>query len=315
MFGVSKLTARKAIDKLVSEGLLVRVQGIGTFVSDFIKLNKNSIKSVGVIIMNRFDDRGLSISGGIVKTLERFYINPIIVDINQNEVKYISHKLKVLINQGVSGLIISPTQILLEVPIFQNLINENFPIVFVDRTIEDICIPTVESDNYLGGVLLGKHLRKVHNVKKAIFITQEGFELTSVKERYLGFKEGLCNDVDIFIADKLEKIKDILPDIKRKLYDGIFFCHDPLAIGGLFFLWESGIKPPQDIKVVSFDNRDIAKFALPKLTTVKQNFEAIGEEAALFMTKILRGEKVPNRIKIPVELVIRNSCGCEEYNS
>jgi len=54
---------------------------------------------------------------------------------------------------------------------------------------------------------------------------------------------------------------------------------------------------------------------LPKLTTVKQNFEAIGEEAALFMTKILRGEKVPNRIKIPVELVIRNSCGCEEYNS
>lgn len=315
MFRVSKLTARKAIDKLVSEGLLVRVQGIGTFVSDLAKFNKNSVKSVGVLIINRFDDRGLSITGGIVKTLERFYITPIVVDVAQNEGRYISHKLKALINQEISGLIVSPTQTLLEVPIFKKLLNENFPIVFVDRTIEGVDIPTVESDNYLGGVLLGRHFRKVHNVKKALFVTQEGFELTSVRDRYIGFKEGLCNDVDIFIADKLEKIREILPDIKKKIYDGIFFCHDPLAIGGLFILWEAGIRPPKDIKIVSFDDRDVTKFALPKLTTVKQNFEAIGEEAALFMVKILKGEEVPKRSKIPVELVIRNSCGCSGEDS
>ncbi|MCX7846010.1 MAG: substrate-binding domain-containing protein [Dictyoglomaceae bacterium] len=312
MFKVSKLTARKAIDKLVGEGLLVRVQGIGTFVSDLARFNKNSVKAVGVLIMNRFDDRGLSIVGGIVKTLERFYINPIVVDIAQNEERYISHKLKALVNQEISGLIVSPTQTLLEVPIFKKLLSENFPIVFVDRTIEDVDIPTVESDNYLGGVLLGKHFRKNHNVKRALFITQEGFELTSVKDRYEGFKEGLCSDVDIFISEKVETIREIIPQIKKGDYDGIFFCHDPLAIGGLFILWEAGIRLPEDIKVVSFDNRDIAKYALPKLTTVKQNFEAIGEESALFMVKILKGEEVPKRSKIPVELVVRNSCGCEE---
>lgn len=315
MFKVSRLTARKAIDKLVSDGLLVRVQGIGTFVSDLAKFNKNSVKSVGVFIMNRFDDRGLSITGGIVKTLERFYINPIIVDIAQNEEKYISHKLKALINQEISGLIAAPSQVLLNIPIFRKLLSEKFPIVFVDRTIEDIDVPTVESDNYLGGLLLGKHFRKVHNIKKALFITQEGFELTSVKDRYEGFKKGLSGEVDIFIAEKVEKIRKIIPDIKKKIYEGIFFCHDPLAIGGLFILWESGIRPPKDIKVVSFDNRDIAKFALPKLTTVKQNFEAIGEEAALFMVKILKGEDVPKRSRIPVELIIRNSCGCSEGGS
>lgn len=312
MFKVSKLTARKAIDKLVSEGLLVRVQGIGTFVSDLAKINKNSIKAVGVLIMNRFDDRGLSIVGGIVKTLEKFYITPIVVDVAQNEEKYISHKLKALVNQEISGLIVSPTQTLLDVPIFKKLLSENFPIVFVDRTIENVDIPTVESDNYLGGVLLGKHFRKIHNVKRALFVTQEGFELTSVKDRYEGFKEGLDNEVDIFIAEKIENLREIIPHIKKGAYDGIFFCHDPLAIGGLFILWEAGIRTPEDIKVVSFDNRDIAKYALPKLTTVRQNFEAIGEESALFMVKILKGEEVPKRSKIPVELVIRNSCGCKE---
>lgn len=314
MFKVSKLTARKAIDKLVNEGLLVRIQGIGTFVSDFTRINKNSIKAVGVLIMNRFDDRGLSITGGIVKTLEKFYITPIVVDVVQNEGKYISHKLKVLINQEISGLIVSPTQTLLEVPIFKKLLSDNFPIVFIDRSINDMNIPTVESDNYLGGVLLGKHFRKIHNVKRALFVTQEGCEVTSVKDRYEGFKEGLCNDVDIFIADRIESIKKIIPDIKKGAYEGIFFCHDPLAIGGLFFLWEAGIRPPEDIKIVSFDNRDIAKYALPKLTTVKQNFEVIGEESALFMVKILKGEEVPKRSKIPVELAIRNSCGCKEEN-
>ena len=311
MFGVSRMTARKAIDRLVNEGLLVRVPGIGTFVSEVSKLSKNNITYVGVAIVNVSDIRGQAMVSEITRTLRNFSVYAIFIDVDKKFSENLEKKLSYLMEEDISGLIMSPINGLEKSVVFKKLL-EKIPVIFVDRTISGFeNIPVVESNNYHGGYLLGEHLREVHNAKKALFITEENLNISSVRERYEGFKKGFKKRVDILELNHVEDLKEVLPKIvKTKGYDSIFFCHDLLTLSGMFILLMNNYKIPEDIKIVSFDDRIVAKYAFPHITTVRQNFGEMGKIAALFLVKLLRGEKIPKTEHIPVELVVRESCGC-----
>lgn len=302
------MTARKAIERLANEGLVVRIQGLGTFVADVSKSLKDNVKYVGILIQDRFDERGWSLVSGIEKTLEEFNLRGLIVDADLTNPRSISKRLKSLLKQGIEGLIVSPTDAFLESKVFMDLLQKSFPVVFVDRRIDGIDVVTVESNNYQGGFLLGKHLRREHKVRKALFVAEESMNLSSVKERFEGFKRGLNGDVKSVILNDLSEFKDLIPIVRD--YEAIFFCHDLLAIRGMTMLMHEGILIPEDIKVVSFDDREVAKYSFPPLTTVKQDFEALGEDAALMIAKLLMNEEVPLREQVPVRLIVRNSCGC-----
>ncbi len=308
MFNVSRLTARKAIERLANKGLVVRIQGLGTFVADISRHLENNIRYVGILIQDKFDERGWSIIAGIERTLEEFNLKGLTVDLDLTNSRKISERLKSLLKQEIVGLIISPTDALLKSEVFRDLVEKSFPIVFVDRRVEGLEVVTVESNNYQGGFLLGKHLRKNHGVRKALFITEEPMSLSSVRERFEGFKKGLRGEVKSLILKNLEDFKDAIPQMKEE--EAVFFCHDLLAIRGMMLLMHEGVLIPEDVRVVSFDDREVSKYAFPPLTTVKQDFEALGEGAALAMAKMLMGEEVPTIEQVPVHLKVRKSCGC-----
>jgi len=313
MFNVSRLTARKAIEKLVNERLLVRVQGIGTFVSDASKYQEDSLKYVGVLIKSKFDERGWSLIAGIERTLEEFRLRPIVIDLDWTNPKQISKRVKALLRQDIVGLIVSPDRVLLKSKAFTELLNTNFPMVFVDRSVEGVNVVTVESSNYQGGLLLGRHLRKNHDVHRAVFVTEEPLDLSSVRERYEGFKQGLKGQVEaVTLNGSLENIMHVISMIQEDGFDAIFFCHDLLAVRGITLLLREGLRIPEDVKVVGFDNREVSRYVYPELTTIKQDFEALGEGAALMLAKLLKNESVPEREQVPVQLVIRGSCGCKK---
>ncbi len=311
MFNVSRLTARKAIEKLVNERLLVRVQGIGTFVSDVSKYQENAPKYVGILIQNKFDERGWSLVAGIERTLEEFRLRAMMVDLDWTNPKQISKRIKSLLKQDVVGFIISPNDVLLNSKVFDDLMKTGFPMVFVDRSVEGLKVVTVESSNYQGGLLLGRHLRKNHDVHRAVFVTEEPLSLTSVRERYEGFKQGLKGQVEaVKLKEGLKSFEKVITMVKKDGIDAIFFCHDLLAVHGVTVLLREGLKIPEDIRIVGFDDREVAKYVYPTLTTIKQDFEALGEGAALMLVKLLKKENVPEREQVPVRLVVRGSCGC-----
>ncbi len=310
MFGVSRLTARRAIEKLADEGLLVRIPGLGTFVSSISK--EESVTYVGVAIDDLLDTRGRTMIFGITETLRNLSMYAILSSANTKGTEHLVRKLKEFLEEDVKGLIISPFPELMERGILDVYIKRGIPIVFIDRSVRgwEGKIPVVESDNRTGGKLLGEHLRKKHGLKKALFVANEGFDISSVRDRYEGFTEGFKGHVDSVVAS-LEDIKKLLPRmIKDEGYEAIFFCHDLLAIAGLTTLLKSGIMVPEEVKIVSFDDRILSKFPSPKLTTVRQDFEEMGKTAALFLVKRIRGEEIPERTLIPVELIVRESCGC-----
>ncbi len=92
--------------------------------------------------------------------------------------------------------------------------------------------------------------------------------------------------------------------------DAVIASNDQMAVGALHELTVRGLRVPQDISIVGFDDDDFARSANPPLTTVSQPIELIGERALLMILSRLRGETVPDRLILDAEPVWRRSCGC-----
>jgi len=218
-----------------------------------------------------------------------------------------------LISIGIDGLLMEPTQDSINNHFLRSLAQNNFPIVFVDRSIPmPVKIPSVLTDNYTGGKMIGEHMVKVHNVvNKALFVTSEDMSISSVYERYNGISKGLGRKPEVLRIDRIDGDFGKLPELVRtEDVECVFFCNDMLAVRGAFYLIKSGVRIPEDVRIVGFDDEFVARMLEPKLTTVKQDLLKMGEIAASMMISILKGEKVTNDIFINADLVVRNSCGC-----
>jgi DNA-binding LacI/PurR family transcriptional regulator len=88
----------------------------------------------------------------------------------------------------------------------------------------------------------------------------------------------------------------------------VFCANDPMALGFLRAAAEAGRRVPQDISVVGFDDVPEAAYFSPPLTTVRQDFGALGERALhLLMSQITAGGEAPSPPPIVPELVVRSS--------
>lgn len=92
----------------------------------------------------------------------------------------------------------------------------------------------------------------------------------------------------------------------------VFAASDPIALGAMRALHESGYQVPEDVSVVGFDDINVAGFSNPPLTTVHAPAEFMGEYAAHFITLLSKDTSLeyqtPVRLTLPCSMVIRDSC-------
>ncbi|WP_413755434.1 substrate-binding domain-containing protein [Streptomyces sp. MMBL 11-3] len=93
-------------------------------------------------------------------------------------------------------------------------------------------------------------------------------------------------------------------------FDVVLACSDVLAAGALRHLTEQGIRVPEDVAVVGFNDSPEARLGDPPLTSVALPFEELGALAVDTLVARLRGTRPPDRTTIPATLVPRRSCGC-----
>ncbi|MDE3772793.1 LacI family DNA-binding transcriptional regulator [Sinorhizobium meliloti] len=93
--------------------------------------------------------------------------------------------------------------------------------------------------------------------------------------------------------------------------DGIFCGNDQIARGVVDALRERGVRVPEDVSVIGFDNWEImAAQTRPPLTTVDMNLKELGREAGLMVLALAEGRTIePGLRKLPCRLVVRDSCG------
>ncbi len=90
-------------------------------------------------------------------------------------------------------------------------------------------------------------------------------------------------------------------------FTAIFAQNDRMAIGAIHALHEQGKRVPEDVSVVGFDDMPLSAYFDPPLTTVRQDFHALGREAARLLLQALENEACSVEVSVPTELVVRQS--------
>jgi len=90
-------------------------------------------------------------------------------------------------------------------------------------------------------------------------------------------------------------------------FTAVFAANDQMALGLLHAFHERGIRVPEDVSVVGFDDVPDARHFLPPLTTVRQDFRALGELSVATLLAELEGDEVPRRTLLEPELIVRAS--------
>jgi len=103
-----------------------------------------------------------------------------------------------------------------------------------------------------------------------------------------------------------EGVKSLLDDDAE--FTGLVVANDQMALGAIAALNERGMRIPEDVSVVGFDNIPESAYFLPALTTVDQNFESMGEQAVEYLVSLIQNPDahIHQRVLYP-ELVVRNS--------
>lgn len=173
---------------------------------------------------------------------------------------------------------------------------------------------SIGCDNYKGSHDMTRHLLS-HGYQHFVFIGDTGDKAPEFQSRYEGFTAALGKSVthqqyDAISSEEAgQQAAAALLTATSGLPDAIVCAADIIAVGVLKALSQAGIRVPEDVAVVGFDNIQLAAFTTPGLTTVQQNTAQAGEKLVENLLLAIDGQPTADHL-LPTSLVIRQSCGC-----
>jgi DNA-binding LacI/PurR family transcriptional regulator len=335
-FKVSRVTAIRALKELDLLGFVYRKQGSGTYIHDRSKWrnskdslenqpNKTSLSVISVILPN-----DAHIQYDILKGVEKkakeygYYVTVHSSSSNPLIERELIQQLK---EDHVSGIIVYPISSISNIETYGNILKANHPFILIDKNIEVLDIPYVASNNLKGIYDIVSYLIELGH-KEVAFVYNQTWKSNSITERLKGYCQAII-DGNIQLSE--EKIIDIsqfyqtnetgrigykkaIKLVLSKLMSranpptAIVAYNDGLAIDIMKEAQLEGIKIPEDISITGFDNLSICEHLEVPLTTVEQNFLAMGEQAAdLLFQYIDSGKKPTHPVILDVNLMIRQS--------
>jgi LacI family transcriptional regulator len=279
-------------------------------------LRNQKSNTIGVIIHELVSSFTTSVLGGIEKVTTEAGYDLIIAHSSEKMSKEIKNANN-LFHKRVDGVIASLAFDTNDLSHFEPFNSKNIPLIFFDRVEENSENTKVVIDNYKCGYLATKHL--IDQGSKRIAIVT-GTQLRNVyNQRFKGYRDALFDNGmelkdDYIIINELNEASGIeAANLVRNLKpmpDAAFVTNDLTAVFFIKELKKHGIKIPEDIAVVGFNNDAISKVIEPELTTVEYSGFLIGEMAATQLISHLQGRtdvKQLSTIIINSELIIRES--------
>lgn len=190
----------------------------------------------------------------------------------------------------------------------------NIPVVLLEKNFEEGKLG-IQCDNYQGGKLATEHLIDC-GCKRLLHFSGVIDEEMPADNREKAFID-ICNEnnIEFFIRkydintynemNYYEYIKDTLNEIKN--IDGIFASSDLIAAQVIQVCNELNIRIPSDVKLVGFDDVEIAKLTTPTITTIHQPIKEMARLAVELIDSKYTNVEIDKQIIVPVELVVRNS--------
>jgi LacI family transcriptional regulator len=222
--------------------------------------------------------------------------------------------IDVLLSKQIDGLIlISSTD---RNDLLQHVVDVGVPMVVVDRNPADVSVSYVLVANEHGGYLAGQYLASLgHRRVGCIGGPSDG---NPSWERVGGFARAL-GEVGAPLAPEAIVQGDFRYGggeagmralLERDLgLTAVFATNDLMAIGAMITLRRAGLRIPEDISLIGFDNILQASTTIPSLTTIEQSVNELGQATVrLLLDKILKRTTGPACLTIPTRLIERESC-------
>jgi LacI family transcriptional regulator len=305
---VSKFTRKKVQNAAVKMGFRMN-----TFASN---LRTQKTRTIGVIMHELRSNFMTSVLSGIEKVTNKAGYDLIIAHSAESYQKEVSN-VHNLYQRRVDGLIAS---LAFDTPDLDHYLpyrKKEIPVIFYDRVDEQADFPKVIINNFQAGFEATKHLIDegctrivlvTASLQRNVYAQRHNGYLTALSQAQIPYKKNYVMVKDLYEQSAIDAANAVLK--MKPLPDGAFITHDFSAAVFMQALKREGIRIPEDIAIVGFNNDAICTLMEPQLSTINYSGHKIGEAAANHLVNHLEGIASlsgTDTVIIKSELVVRGS--------
>lgn len=305
---VNKKTKKK-IDDMAAE--------MGYRINHFARnLRSQKTNTIGVIVPRLNSYFMSTVIAGIEEVANREGYNLIIAQSSESADKEIA-SAQTMFNNRVDGLLVSLAYDTENMMHFDSFVKKKVPVVFFDRVAEQQPFTQIAIDNHRAAYEATTHLieqgcqRIVHITavqKRNVYINRlEGYK-QALAEHKISFRDEYILVTNLSQEAGIEAASRILAMQPRP--DAVFVANDNCAVGCMIALKAAGMRIPEDIAFVGFNNDPVSRVVEPNLTTIHYHGYEMGELAARNLINELTGKvaiSATNKIVLRSELIVRDS--------
>lgn len=317
-FGVSRITSARAVRELETLGMVKRVRGKGSFVTDESQWAMNKARSnltALVVPFSRQNDSGYALlegleaqarAAGLLVTLHNSQETP------EKEQQIIQDVMA----HSALGAIIYPDTSLTNLTVFGQLVVDEFPFVIIDREVLGIEASFVGPDNRSGMRRIVEYLVSIGH-RQISYMASTRTTLLSERARFLGYCDGLVG-AGLRLREDHIYLADEMPPTTHHPLDHLMAGPEPptaiVAVNDssgadlLRAALRRGIRVPEELSITGFDDVPYAAHLRVPLTTVAQPFYEIGKTAVRLLQERIADPAAPVRkVLLPTTLKVRSS--------
>lgn len=297
---------RKLIDKAIKDlNYKVNIMARG--------LKTNETMTVGILIPSLTNLFFTTIVSNVENRLLEEGYSTILCDYREDE-ELEQEKLNFLISKNVDGIIMVPS--CMNDSMLINDLQEDIPVVLIDRNIEGNKCDVVLTDNINGSYDAVEQL--IHRGHKRIGIICGPEEHYTAIERLTGYNR-VHKDYGLVIVEGLIRFgnyqveggyEEFIELMKLKFPPtAVFVTNYEMTLGTIMGINEMNIKIPDELSLIGYDNLQLAKIVKPSLSIVTQPMEKIGQTAANLILKRLNKDMTnfPSIYRLKSEVIIKES--------
>lgn len=313
-FGVSQMTVNRAIQELVRRGRLYRRSGAGTYVTDAVQ----PVRAHGVVMVIPYAehpqaDTYLREPFRAVRDVAQERQLPLqVVQAEVTEYEQTAHK-----HADGALLFIAPPMEAYDV--LERLWRDGKRFVVMGASWQSSPFPCVDSDNFGGARRAVKYLLSLGHRNIAYLNGWQGS--TNCADRLRGYQQAMekwnvpvtpewivqAGSDSHLAVEARQQLTDLLIHAER--VTAIFTAGYYLALEAFSLLRSLGMRVPEDVSIIGFDDPPSAAHLSPPLSTVRQPLYEMGQRAMDLLFQVLTGSLTePQTVYLPAELVIRESC-------
>lgn len=318
--GVSAITVSRALNNsgYVSQEVRARVFAaaaelnyVPNAVASSLRSSKTQLLALLAGITNPF---WANVARGIEEAAMEAGYGVLLCDTDDDPAKEARY-IDLLVRRRIDGLIIAATKS--SAGILQSLKRRHQPFVLIDRVVDGVPADTVRGDNCGAAYEMTRHL--LSTGYRRIGMITGSHNVSTAEERVAGYEAAIA-EADIHIQEEMvlygqyseswgyEATHQFMS--RPTPPDALFAANNSIGLGVLEALYTLGLNVPEDVAVVCFDDTtklESARF----LTTASQPAQEMGHIATrLLLGRFASPDKAPEDIVLPIELVVRSSCGC-----